>query len=451
MTSFRYSMMAAGSLLFGGFASLTPLSTASAADLGGNCCRDLEQRVAELEATTARKGNTKVSLTVYGQVNKALLAWNDGKDGDTYVVDNSVSSSRFGFMGKAKMTPGFSAGYNIEIELRDDYSQDGVDQDTKNMPNHSTTTGFTSSGANVSALRLRQANWYVEGEKYGRVTVGLQNMATKDGVNLNLSNSLSSADNFWSWGFKVRRSNRPGPANNWVNYVHGLDTGREHVVRYDTPSILGFILSASWGENDAWDIALRYAKEWNGIKIAAYGGYAWTADTATNNISHNTHGKRDQWTAAASVMHVPTGLYVNVAGGEQDADVRAKTASYVYGQLGIERKLLPLGATTVYGEAGSYQDFASNTSLLAYDANGAAITYGDNVQDTVKVVTSDVTRWGAGVTQKVDSAALDLYLQYHHYEADVTTAATSVTTTTAVRASTLEDWDAVVTGARIKF
>ena len=42
---------------------------AFAADLGGDCCADLEERVAELEATTARKGNRKVSLSIYGQVN----------------------------------------------------------------------------------------------------------------------------------------------------------------------------------------------------------------------------------------------------------------------------------------------------------------------------------------------------------------------------------------------
>ena len=41
---------------------------ASAADLGGDCCADLEERIAELEATTARKGNRKVSLTVSGHV-----------------------------------------------------------------------------------------------------------------------------------------------------------------------------------------------------------------------------------------------------------------------------------------------------------------------------------------------------------------------------------------------
>ncbi len=53
------------SLLVGGFI-LAGSITAEAADFGGNCCADLEERIAELEATTARKGNRKVSLSVYG-------------------------------------------------------------------------------------------------------------------------------------------------------------------------------------------------------------------------------------------------------------------------------------------------------------------------------------------------------------------------------------------------
>lgn len=51
---------------------------ASAADLGGDCCADLEERIAELEATTARKGNRKVTLTISGWVNEAVFFWDDG-------------------------------------------------------------------------------------------------------------------------------------------------------------------------------------------------------------------------------------------------------------------------------------------------------------------------------------------------------------------------------------
>ena len=57
---------------------LFSFTSAQGADLGGDCCGDLEERIAELEATTARKGNRKVSLAIYGQVNEAVLFWDDG-------------------------------------------------------------------------------------------------------------------------------------------------------------------------------------------------------------------------------------------------------------------------------------------------------------------------------------------------------------------------------------
>jgi len=77
---------------------------------------DLEQRVAELEATTARTGNRRLSLHVYGQVNRAVLFWNDGSDSGVYGVDNHTSSSRIGFAGQAVIKPGWTAGYRLEFE-----------------------------------------------------------------------------------------------------------------------------------------------------------------------------------------------------------------------------------------------------------------------------------------------------------------------------------------------
>ena len=91
---------------------------AEAADLGGNCCNDLEERVAELEATAAKKGNRKVSVRIYGQVNKAVL-WADGllADQDKNVIDNSASPTHFGVSGSGKIDKDWSAGFVIEIGL----------------------------------------------------------------------------------------------------------------------------------------------------------------------------------------------------------------------------------------------------------------------------------------------------------------------------------------------
>ena len=86
-----------------------PISAATAAPIS-------KERVAELEATTVPKGNKKVSVTLYGQVNKAVLWWDDGAEKNTYVVDNNYESSRFGFKGSAKIGGDWSAGYRMEIE-----------------------------------------------------------------------------------------------------------------------------------------------------------------------------------------------------------------------------------------------------------------------------------------------------------------------------------------------
>jgi hypothetical protein len=80
---------------------------AKAADLGGDCCADLEDRVAELEATTVRKGNKKVSVQIYGKMNWAVETWNDGAETNTYTVNNAMESSRFGLKGSAFGLPAF--------------------------------------------------------------------------------------------------------------------------------------------------------------------------------------------------------------------------------------------------------------------------------------------------------------------------------------------------------
>ncbi|MEL6421244.1 MAG: porin, partial [Pseudomonadota bacterium] len=64
-TTSRLAIAAASAGLLFGTSTLTP---AQAADLGGDCCADLEERVAELEATAVRHGNRKVKLTLSGQV-----------------------------------------------------------------------------------------------------------------------------------------------------------------------------------------------------------------------------------------------------------------------------------------------------------------------------------------------------------------------------------------------
>ena len=74
--------------------------------------------MAELEATTARKGNRKVKSTISGHVNETLIFWDDGFEKNQYVVSNNNSRTRFRFVGDAKIDSYLSAGYLLEIGAR---------------------------------------------------------------------------------------------------------------------------------------------------------------------------------------------------------------------------------------------------------------------------------------------------------------------------------------------
>src|SRR5262245_18458133 len=87
-----------------------------AADIGGDCCADLEERVAELDATTVDRGSKKLTVTLYGRVNRIVHFWDDGAESNTYTLNSSYSPTRWGFRGDAKIGGAWTAGYNLEME-----------------------------------------------------------------------------------------------------------------------------------------------------------------------------------------------------------------------------------------------------------------------------------------------------------------------------------------------
>src|SRR5262245_46230131 len=135
---------------------------ALAADLGGDCCADLEERVAELEATTARKGNRKVRLTISGWVNQAVFFWDDGVEANQYVGTNSLEQDRVRFVGEAKIVDGWSAGYNIELGI--------FGADSKSFSQ--------ASEGSANSVGMRKAYWFLKSKSYGKVAVGQEGTAT---------------------------------------------------------------------------------------------------------------------------------------------------------------------------------------------------------------------------------------------------------------------------------
>lgn len=370
--------------------------SATAADFGGNCCADLEERVAELEATTARKGNRKVSLTIYGQVNAGVL-WTDldGNVGnnlskDATITQNGTDPSVVGFRGEGKFKTGYAGGFVIEIDLRQ--------------------LDIVNSGMFGEATpRVRQSAVYLS-TPVGRIMVGKTGQATQGFDEIDLSQTSVVAKTL---------SLQPLADT----YLTGIDLpwwdgGYRNVVRYDSPSIAGFVLSASWGSaaggGDNWDVALRYAGEFGQIKVAAGLGYRHDEDIVVDVLDITTikikiplgDAARDVMLASASIQHTPSGIFLTGEYGDQDwsgIDIRGW---HVKG--GIEPKLVDIGRTSFFGE---YSD-------QTFDFGG-----GDR----------SVTMWGVGIVQAVDAAAMHLYINYRVYDVEDT------------------DISQVMAGARVRF
>ena len=158
----------------------------SAADLNGSCCGDLEDRIAELEATAAAKGNRKMSLTISGQVNRIIMWWDDSRSSNTYYgLESTNFTSRFDFTGKARVTPKVNTGFQLTIDNRAGAFSGGVsqlDEDGKFTAfNPSVNTGPTGPiglpSFNAPTLGCYFANgrrifWWIEHEDIGRLSVG---------------------------------------------------------------------------------------------------------------------------------------------------------------------------------------------------------------------------------------------------------------------------------------
>ena len=221
--------------------------------------------------------------------------------------------------------------------------------------------------------------------------------------------------------------------------ISGLS--RQNAISYTTPTLHGFSIQAAWGEQDAvnngmWDIALRYAGEFSGFRVAAaisYGENAGSTSDFQDSPIANGSTEAEKWQGSASVLHVASGLYLTGAYVNQSFNVAVPDTTYWYLQGGVSRNWTGLGNTVLYGEYGRFED--GGVGVSAGGLNGL-------------ITDSEVTFWGVGVVQHIDAAAMELYLAYRNYEAYMDTASGGVG---PALDGNIDSLSVVTAGARIRF
>jgi hypothetical protein len=506
-TSSRIAIAAALGLTLGGFAmKATP---AKAADLGGDCCADLEERVAELEATTVRKGNKKVSVTLSGWVVKTMNWWDDGHDSSFFVGDKDADlASRFAITGSATIAPGWSGGYNITVAVP--ATVFGLGSNQINETSSAYTDGLGSEG-----LYTLYSYVYIKSDTFGTLNWGYLSPASDNpAVLADISGTVieSNAVEFEGGGFFLRNKGKGGAGFTADSLTaadfmicQGLSAGigadcwgnPQPAVRYDSPTWGGFRFETSYGtnnltpvgntpDNNFWDIAGFYTGDWNSIKISLAGAYTW--------IESNAYGENDNlWQVGGSIMHKPSGLgiyglgqweqpdgrgtsglgltavdltsvgvgvpllpAINInlgvdwtGGGAPNFTVNAPDTNVWYVKPFWRKAWSPIGATVLYGEYGQYNDqFIAGQNLCtltAGDGGNLGSFCADTPLTTGKiplnppgnvtlalnatsipgdifkgafVTGSETQRWGLGVVQEIDSAAMHVFARWQHQEVD---------------------------------
>ena len=422
-TTSRLAIAAAAGLFTGGIA-LTPVQAAS---LGGDCCADLEERVAELEATTVRKGNRKVSVKLSGQVNRAILWWGDGEDDDVYFVDTDNSSTRFRITGSATISPGRTAGFKIEADwfIRNNSSAvTNCDASTR----VSGQANCEADSAGSVGTDMRQQVLWIRDEGLGTISLGQSDMASNGVSEVDLSGTsvaqyAGMADIGAAFVFRTSGGSFTTiELRNAYSQQDGLS--RNVRLRYDTPSIGGFTLSTSVAADDLVDVALRFKKEWNSVRCAWAG--AISHDTTEQGREHNgTRVSDDRWVynTSGSCLHTPSGLNLTLGWAETDEGVDDVDQGWWFVKAGISRRWNAHGKTSI-----SVQYANSSDRLSSVSAGGVTTNLSDELDS-----------YGVAFVQKIDAAAMELYAAYSRHELDDNTA------------TSFQDLDFFLMGARMKF
>jgi hypothetical protein len=363
----------------------------------------------------------------------------------------------------------------IEIEAGGTSSKlNQFDEDGKVGTQINGTGAASFNAGNVDAYfgDARRAAFYIEDARLGRLTVGRYETAgaitTIDlgGISAGASASMILVNG----SFLIRGPNGEFFATTWGALGDpSANQGRAELIRYDSPSLHGFIFSASLAEaGDYWGVMLRYANEFNGVRVAA--GIGWEGIEDRQTSVAGTAGPNDllvprpeveAWGASLALLHVPTGLFAqgHYMAAEFSCNANALSLSQSWGQAadcksdakqwliqaGITRNWFGIGNTAFFGEYGKSTDFGSTLGAgRDYAAAGGSVAINN-------VIGTEMTVWGFGVTQNLDAAATELYLDYRHFSADID-CSTSCTTGAGPAASlATEDFGVVIGGARVKF
>ena len=259
-----------------------------------------------------------VEVKLSGQINRAIMWADNGDDAELFHVDNDNSSTRFRLTGSQQVSDSVKAGVVWESQFESNSSA-SVDIDQN------------SDGSSSFTERKLEAYFVVP---FGKISIGQGDGAANGTSEVDLSGTsviMYSGVNDTAGSLTFRDSNG-------IKLTGDTDIGdtrsnfdglsRNDRLRYDTPVFGGVVLSGSITNGDAWELAARYASEFQGLgKFSVAIGFVDTADRGTTEFS--------QFGGSISWLHT-TGINLTLAYGTRDVDGADTDPINYYSKLGYK-------------------------------------------------------------------------------------------------------------------
>lgn len=350
------------------------------------------------------------TLQFYGQVNKGILSYDDGREQRTYgLIDNDNSGTRFGIRYARKLGA-------WTFENVNEFAYAPFSTANANLTDESPSFGdYEWSNDNI-----RKIDFTLDHARFGKFWIGQGSMATDGIAVLDLSGTdvIATSGVADTAGGQILRFSDPALAEDLdgpriADVFRNYDGDRRARIRYDTPEFSGFTIAAAYGrdllsddpetrENDILDASVVYRTEFDAYEFEAGIGYSWIENGAT------------KWGGSTSALHVPTGLSVTLAAASSEDD--GDLATMWYGKLGLQRDLVAWGTT-----AFSVDCYSGEDANLTQEVDG-----------------SDSKSWGIALVQRIDRANTELWFTIRDYDYDDDFAR-------------YEDSQAIFGGARFRF
>ena len=317
-----------------------------------------------------QSGNSRVKVTLYGQVNRAIRFANTGDATEITSVDNDGSSSRLGVRAVGKANPNLTIGALHELEWQ---------ENARSGTNASTDGGKTR-------VRQRHVDLWLDHKNLGKLSMGHGSIAGDAGGLYDLSGvgyvygfagangtdgTKADASVKVSDGSAVSTMAATGKARGFRPF--NFFGARENRIRYDTPSLMGARVGLSYNENKGWSAGLTYAGAPPGVKN-------FTALFASG-YRKNGDGKT-AWAISGGIKHNSSGFNVN---GSYDTDGEEDADGFQNSQWGI-----------TLGWSGKINDSGATAIGVGFNRSS------DGAEGSA-------TQYWLAINQSIDAAAADVY------------------------------------------